>query len=273
MLWKCAGLRGKAVGVSGITKLNKMLTVNSLSGGRSSSYMAVHYPADKNLFALVLLDDPKCSPKDKILIKKISDKLGREFIATAEDDLTLTAMFDLEQLMGREIIWVAGKSFDRTVDKRKHLPNRVWRFCTIEMKIRPIKKYCKQFGEVSMNIGFRFDEKERAMDFKIEQEWRVVKFPLIEKYVSHPTVYNWVQQTGLIFPKDSNCVGCFHKPVEQLRKNFETNPDKMKWFAEKEINSRKWKKEITYKQIKDVGLQTDFYFGTGSGCDGGFCTD
>jgi hypothetical protein len=30
---------------------------------------------------------------------------------------------------------------------------------------------------------------------------------------------------------------------------------------------------MTYEQIKKVGLQTDFLFGGGSGCDGGFCTD
>jgi hypothetical protein len=31
-----------------------MITVNSLSGGKTSSYLAKHYPADYNLFALVI---------------------------------------------------------------------------------------------------------------------------------------------------------------------------------------------------------------------------
>lgn len=176
------------------------MTINSLSGGKTSSYMAIHYPADKNIFALVLIDDPNCSPKDKGLIQKVSDKINREFIATAEDDLTLYAMFDLEQLMGREINWVAGKTFDRTVERRKHLPNIEWRFCTLEMKIRPIKKFCKPFGQVLMNIGFRFDEKERADEFDIHQNWRDVSFPLVENRIGHYTVYKWVQSTFLKFP-------------------------------------------------------------------------
>ena len=37
-----------------------MKTVNSLSGGKTSSYMAVHYPADYNVFALVTTLDKKC---------------------------------------------------------------------------------------------------------------------------------------------------------------------------------------------------------------------
>jgi len=60
-----------------------MKTINSLSGGKTSSYLAAHYPADYNLFALVKIDDVKCAPKDKAFVKFISDKIGEEFIATA----------------------------------------------------------------------------------------------------------------------------------------------------------------------------------------------
>ena len=255
-------------------KLYKMITVNSLSGGKTSSYMAVHYPTDINLFALVRINDPKCSPKDKALIQKVSDKIGSDFIATAEDDLTLYAMFDLEQLMGKEITWVTGKTFDRTVELRKHLPNIEWRFCTVEMKLRPIQKYCKKLGKVEMNIGFRYDEKERGEKPDYNHKWRNVKYPLIDDKIGHYTVYKWAQKSGIIFPDDSNCVGCFHKSIQQLRKNTDTNPDKMNWFSSKEIRGRKWKKEMTYNEIKNkVGLQADFHFGGGAGCQAGFCTD
>lgn len=249
------------------------MTVNSLSGGKTSSYMAVHYPADVNLFALVTIEDPKCSPNDKELVKWVSDKIGKEFIATAEDDLTLIAVRDLEQLMGSEIVWLTGKTFDRTQNRRKHLPNMEWRYCTLEMKIRPIMKYCKKLGPVDMNIGFRLDERERGDNFKVEQGWRSVKFPLIEDKIGHYTVAKWAESSGLIFPKDSNCVGCFWKPLQQLRKNWEDNPEKMQWFADQEANGRKWKKDANYEQIKTLGLQTDFNFGTGAGCQAGYCTD
>ena len=255
--------------------------------------MAVHYPADYNVFSLVTIDDLNCQPKDKGLLKKVSDKIGKEFIATAEDDRTLIAMFDLEQLLGKEIIWLTGKSFDQVIKKSgNYLPNKLRRFCTSEMKVRPIWDWWyKNIGEkIQMGIGFRYDEKERAERFttsfkgivgKIgtknkwqEIEWREGWFPLIDNKIGHYTVYQWAMKSGINFPNDSNCVGCFWKPVQQLRKNFDDNPEKLNWFTDMEKKSKgSWKDGITYEQIKKVGLQQDFNFGTGSGCQAGFCTD
>lgn len=44
-----------------------MKTVNSLSGGKTSSYIAANYPADYNIFALVRIEDKNCKfPDEKI---------------------------------------------------------------------------------------------------------------------------------------------------------------------------------------------------------------
>lgn len=269
-----------------------MKTINSISGGKTSAFMATHYPADYELFALVLIEDLKCKPKDEGLIKIVSDKIGKEFIATAESDLTLKAVIDLEQKIGRDIIWVTGNTFEAVNKKRSALPNMEWRFCTTEMKLRPIFDWWfKNLNEkVKMGIGFRYDEKERAdrltTSFKgivgksktgnrnkwDTIEWREGYFPLIEDKIIHYQVKQWADKSGIIFPSDSNCVGCFHKSIQQLRKNFDNEPNKMQWFADQELKA-KWKKEMKYEQIKKVGLQLDFTFGEGSGCQGGFCTD
>ena len=256
--------------------------------------MAYHYPADYNLFALVRIEDKNCTPKDKQLVKMVSDKIKQEFIATAESDITLKAIFDLEQLIGKEIIWVTGKTFEQTnqiMTSGTALPNQIWRFCTIEMKLRPIFDwwYNNIKEKIRMGIGFRHDEQERAerltTSFKTivgkkgnrnkweEIEWREGYFPLIENKITHYEVYQWALKSGLKFPADSNCVGCFHKPLQQLRKNWDDEPEKMQWFADQEVGKKKWKKEGKYEQFKKIGLQQDFFFGTGSGCNGGFCTD
>lgn len=270
-----------------------MKTVNSLSGGKTSSFMAVHYPADYELFALVLIEDKSCKPKDEALIKFVSDKIGKEFIATAESDLTLKVIIDLEQKIGKEIIWVTGLPFEKMIKKKGGgLPNQQWRFCTTEMKMRPIWDWWfKNIGEkIKMGIGFRYDEMERAerlsTSFKgivgrskndtqnkwEEIEWREGYFPLIENKIIHYQVKQWADTSGINFPQDSNCVGCFHKSIQQLRKNFEDEPSKMEWFSKQETRAR-WKKEMKYEQIKKIGLQKDFFFGGGSGCQAGFCTD
>jgi hypothetical protein len=271
-----------------------MKIINSLSGGKTSSYMAVHYPADYNIFALVTIEDATCQPSDKELIKYVSDKIGKEFIATAEDDATLYAMRDLEHLIGREITWVAGNSFEvvnRKATGGNGLPNIMWRFCTTELKMRPIFDWWfKNINEkVQMNIGIRYDEMERADNIRNsfkgivgkrgtrnkweEIEWREASFPLIEDKVIHPRVVKWAKESGLSFPSDSNCVGCFHKPLQQLRKNWDDNPKKMQWFADQESQTKKWKKEMNYDHIKNLPLQSEFDFGTGAGCSSGFCTN
>jgi hypothetical protein len=271
-----------------------MISINSLSGGKTSSYLAYHYPADYNIFALVKIDDINCKPKDKKLIQLVSDKIGEDFIATAESDLTLKVILDLEQLIGQNIIWVAGLSFDKLIKKQTILPNSLRRFCTQEMKMRPIWDwwYKNINQKVKMGIGFRYDELERAERFTIsfkgivgkqgggirnkweEIEWREGYFPLIENKITHYQIKQWALKTDLIFPDDSNCVGCFHKPLQQLRKNYDDYPEKMQWFNNIEKNMKgTWKQDVTYEQISKIGLQMDFFFGTGSGCQAGFCTD
>jgi hypothetical protein len=271
-----------------------MKSINSLSGGKTSSYLAYHYPADYNIFALVKIDDINCKPKDKKLIQLVSDKIGEDFIATAESDLTLKVILDLEQLIGQNIIWVSGLSFDKLIKKKTILPNSHRRFCTQEMKMRPIWDWWyKNINEkVKMGIGFRYDELERAERFTIsfkgivgkqgdgvrnkweEIEWREGYFPLIENKITHYQIKQWAFKTDLIFPDDSNCVGCFHKPLQQLRKNYDDYPEKMNWFNNLEKNMKgTWKQDVTYDQISKIGLQMDFFFGTGSGCQAGFCTD
>jgi hypothetical protein len=287
-----------------------MKSINSLSGGKTSSYLAVHYPADYNIFSLVCIDDKKCVPLDKKIVQSINDKFEKygyikkygEFIATAEDDKILKVMFDLEQMLGKEIVWVRGDSFETIIKKKGNVvPNMARRFCTSEMKMRPIGEFVyynvmdkKDLQPVFSNIGFRYDEKERAKTTMQEREiktkfvigkrktqqkwkeifWGVSNYPLINNHISHPTIYKYWENKNLIFPEDSNCVGCFWKSVQQLRKNYDTNNAKMEWFnnAEKKSNYN-WKSKINYEQIKKVGKQLDFIYGGGSGCQAGFCTD
>jgi hypothetical protein len=277
-----------------------MKSVNSLSGGKTSSYMAVHYPADYNVFSLVRIDAEYCKPKDESIVKYVSDKIGMDFIATAESDITLYAVRDLEQLLGKEITWVTGKSFDEVIKHRGALPNMFMRFCTTDMKIQPIFDWwINNFApeKIWMSLGIRYDEKERGFDKKgnkkpdkpfkhiigkhdngnnkwAETQWRNTIYPLILNRITNYHVREWAKSTNLVFPQDSNCVGCFWKPLQQLRKNWEDEPLKMRWFSEiEQQRNRTFKKEMPFEDIKKIGLQQDFHFGTGSGCQAGFCTD
>lgn len=268
-----------------------MKTVNSLSGGKTSSYMAAHYPADHDVFSLVRIDAEYCKPKDASIVRYVSDKIGMDFIATAESDTTLYLVRDLEQKIGRHITWVTGESFDELIKRKKALPNRMWRFCTTEMKIVPIFHHCRNSISdiVKMRIGFRHDEQERknAQNTKLRVvvgklpdgrnrwaniEWRENEYPMIDDVITYFEVRRWSDASGLTFPPDSNCCGCFWKDPQQLRVNWIDEPMKMRWFSEMEkMMNRRFKKEVSYEQCSRLPIQLDFIGGGGAGCKAGFC--
>lgn len=281
-----------------------MKTVNSLSGGKTSSYKAVHYPADVEMFSMVCIENHNAAGwlrRDKKALQYANDKLEKfipfygEFRATAEDPIIIYTMMQLEQKIGREITWVRGMSFENMINKTSVLPNQYWRFCTTYLKLIPIFEYCyMNFGnDVLMRLGIRHDEQERAQtinnkfEFPVscntygqkrqnweEVEWRNVEYPLIVDGVTnyHVNQY-WQKKNDVIFPDDSNCQMCFWKDVQQLRKNFDKNPSIMFWAAIQEyMKDATFKKEMGLIDVKDIGLQLDFNFGTGAeNCKSGFC--
>jgi hypothetical protein len=263
--------------------------------------MAKMYPADHDVFALVCIDYAPARPNDAQLVQMVNDKLQKhslnksEFIATAEDVKTLRVVFDLEQMIGREIAWVRGISFDEVIRKRKAIPNSFKRFCTSFLKIEPIKDFViHSLNEpVLMRQGIRMDESERAKQGwkqiyvdSIEEigangkpkrkkiGWAVSDYPMIRDRIYYPTVRDWKQRSGLVFPSNSNCSHCFWKGSAELRQNLETNAAVIEWAAKMEDEmKRQWKSEISMRQVMNLGLQLEMTFGGGASCQSGFCTD
>jgi len=260
-----------------------MKTVTSISGGQSSAYIAVNYPTEYNVFALVTVMDKACAPKDKQLVNIVSDKIGKEFIGTVEDDIIIYTILDLEQKLGRSIDWVTGKPFEKL--RKTTVPNIMWRYCTELMKIQPMFKWWKaNFTEpIQMNIGFRAGEDKRAKNMldRCNDEglraynkvyWQKPRFPMIEDNIHRDKVVNFWKGKEVRFADMNNCVGCFHRNPLVLRKMFELHPNKMEWFIkEEERKQARFKSEITYKQIKKHKPQHEINFNELSDCDSGYC--
>jgi hypothetical protein len=104
-------------------------TVSSVSGGKSSAYMAIHNPTDHYVFALVLSSDEKLAPKNKARANKVRDRIPN-FIASLEVDETLEAMFWLEVKIGKTFHWVAASyTFEEMMARKSALPSFLQR-CT-----------------------------------------------------------------------------------------------------------------------------------------------
>lgn len=276
-----------------------MKSVTSVSGGMTSAYVAANYPSDYYVFALVTTNDKKLLYPDKKLRQIVSDKIGREFIGTLEDDVIIHTILDLEQYIGKEINWVVGKPFDEIIIRKDkvYLPNKTQRFCTTEMKLRPIFNwwYLNIGQTVQMQIGYRANEQRRAntmlskvnsdglLEFKETFEkkngrnkwltfaWQKPVFPLIEDVIYKEDIVQYWSNKKVRFAIRNNCIGCFHRSPLLLKKMWNDFPNKMQWFADKEIGKSTWRSDVSYSKIKTAFSQIDLFDDDFTDCDSGYC--
>lgn len=237
-------------------------TCNSISGGRTSCYMAVHYPVDINIFACVLTNDKACEIKDKGLLREIRNKLP-QFEGSRELDQTLINVLRLEQEIGKEIKWLAADfTYDELIQSKKYLPSKFNRTSPVELKIKPICYYLYlNYGLIIQQIGFRADEYKRidnmmaqcdkAYTTKIpiscltsksrrqnyqDVEWRLPVFPLAENGITNKDVVRYWDKRGWDFPPISNCDFCFFHKRRELSEQRDSYPERFKWWAKIEAD-------------------------------------
>lgn len=280
-----------------------MKTVNSISGGKTSAYIMAHFPADINIFSLVRVEDKDClwmKGKDEKTRQLISDRIGKEFIGTAEMDETIYTILDLEQFTGQEIKIISGKTFEQVIkDNYNYLPNKMVRYCTVEMKLKPIFNYLKSLEvlPVEMRIGYRPNEIERAERMlqradengiehfetiigkrKTQNKWgkvpyRKAKFPLIDENITKDIIYNYWEDKNVRFAYRNNCVGCVNRQPLMISHMATKELNKVEWFNKMEIETgNRFMSDVSFQSILKFSTQgqlfTDEDFST---CDSGFC--
>ena len=237
--------------------------------------------------------------KDEKTRQIVSDKLGKEFIGTAEMDEIIYTILDLEQFIGSEITWVTGKSFEEIIKQNYgYLPNKMTRYCTVEMKLKPIFNWLQENTElpVEMRIGFRPNEISRAetvlkradengIEFfntiigkrKTQNKWglvpyRKVTFPLIENNIQKDIIYNYWNDKNVRFAYRNNCVGCVNRQPLMISHMASKDLDKVKWFEKQEtITGNRFLSDVSFNQILKFGTQSSFFDDDFNECDSGFC--
>lgn len=279
-----------------------MTTVNSLSGGKTSSYIAANYPADYDVFALVRIEDKKSLFPDAKIRQEVEDRIQAPFVGTAEDDMIIYTMLDLEQYIGRQITWITGKTFDKVLDTAGTLPDPLRRYCTNQMKMQPMFDWWrKEINEpCEFRLGFRANETERANrtssktnpDGFLEMKaivgkrgsrnkwgmiaWQKPTYPLIQDNIYKDKIELYWQDKPVRFAWMNNCVGCFHKHPILIRKMYDKHPTKIEWFASKErIKHQKdvWYKDknLSFNDIIKWNPQFELFDDDFNECDSGYC--
>lgn len=256
-------------------------TCISFSGGRTSAYM---------LYKVLEAHDMSL-PQDCVVCFANTGK---------EDEATLQFVHDCEKHWNVPIVWIEyqdaeeskdrwrvvsfetaarnGEPFEAVIRKKNYLPNPVTRFCTIEMKIRPIANYLfslgmcrtRSEGEYMSWVGIRADEPRRAA--KIPRD----RTPLVTAGVSKEMVGDfWRNQAfDLQLPNfngvtyHGNCDLCFLKGTSQTMSLIQEKPERAVWWAKMEAlalasrpdGARFRKDRAGYAEMmKFAETQTDFF--------------
>ena len=214
-------------------------TCISFSGGRTSAYMLKR-----------ILDANGGIPIDSVVCFANTGK---------EEEATLEFVRDCSEKWSVPIHWVEyipdkpgfrvvdfasasrkGEPFEALILKKKYLPNPVTRFCTIEMKIRTISKFCKsiglKLGERDAWVGIRADEQRRLA--KIGRD----RCPLAVDGITAKDVGEFWSNNDfdLGLPNrdgktmHGNCDLCFLKGGAQVVSLINEKPERAIWWAKME---------------------------------------
>lgn len=134
-----------------------------------------------------------------------------------------------------------GEPFEALIAKRNFLPNPVSRFCTTELKLRPMRDWCKSLGWETWNVavGIRADEPRRLARGKanaVKERYEVVH-PLGDAGVTLGDVATfWKSQpfTLQLQPHEGNCDLCFLKGAGRIQRILADRPDLAAWWIEQE---------------------------------------
>jgi len=218
-------------------------TVISFSGGRTSAYMLWR-----------VLDANGGLPDEA---KVCFANTGKE------DGATLRFVDECSKNWNVPIVWLeyrsadpkfeivnfenasrGGQPFEQIIQHRKMLPNTRARFCTVELKIRTMRRYAQSLGwdEWDNMIGIRNDEQRRAAKMASDYKGETPVMPLHQAGVRKSEVLDfWNRQPFdlelLVVNGETiggNCDLCFLKSTPKILTLVAQKPERAIWWAKQE---------------------------------------
>ena len=170
-----------------------------------------------------------------------------------------------------------GEPYEAMLRKKQFLPNPVMRFCSHELKNKPIAAFTG-LGDEDTVVGVRWDEPRRHAKMRkrgfhlplitartskahVREFWRGQKFDL--RLTENNGLTNW-----------GNCDLCFLKDFDVLMSNVRQKPHTPVWWAkqEKRQGATFHKDRPSYARMQDFASNQTEAFGYDDGVDC-FCGD
>lgn len=210
------------------------MKILSFSGGRTSAYMLANYEFDLAIFC----NTGKEAEGTLDFIRKCGEYFDKEIIWLEYT----TDVKEKFKIVNFETANRNGKPFEQLIKKSKFIPNEMTRTCTLELKIKTIKRYLKSkdvnLEDVDMMLGIRKDEPKRYFKLKSSNrnKWEnampLYKDNITEKHIkefwkNQPFDLNIHSHLG-------NCDLCFHKKISKKQNILKEMPHIAEWWIKME---------------------------------------
>ena len=234
----------------------------SFSGGRSSAMMAkiMLENYDRNELIFTFANTGKEMPETLDFVHECDVRWGLNTVWVEYCPENKFKVVDYESADR------SGMAFELLAEKKKYLPNRVTRFCTTELKIKPMERYLRSIGFDSWDcaVGIRHDEdnRYRRMKGKAPERWEYI-FPLYDFKITKKQVHEfWKQQPfDLQIPSEhGNCDFCFMKGLAKKVAQAKQMPQKLDWWIDIERKTgKRFTNDYSYQDIKTLALQPELF--------------
>ncbi len=184
----------------------------------------------------------------------------------------------------------SGEPFEEMIRRKQYLPNPTMRYCTAELKVRPMKQFMMSRGYQHWTsvTGLRYDEghrvlKQIAFNEAGKERWKTV-MPMASRHAKHTKrdVMQFWLGVNRRFPSselpqgfdlgladyEGNCDLCFLKGRDKLAALIRNKPGAATWWAEMESIAKcsvsggaRFRKSESYSQLASfVRDQRNFEF-------------
>lgn len=221
-------------------------TCISFSGGRTSAYMLWRVlQSNGGLPDEAVVCFANTGKEDEATLRFV-DRCSREWSVP---------IVWLEELNGLRVVDFAtasrdGEPFEALIRRKNYLPNPVTRFCTVDLKIKPVAQYIRSLGWEAWDnlIGIRADEPRRVAKIRANPSDGVKGItrymPLATAGVTKQDVQRfWASQSfDLELPNingttyHGNCDLCFLKGASQILSLIAEKPSRATWWIKQEAS-------------------------------------
>lgn len=249
--------------------------VISFSGGRTSGYMLAkiveaHGGKLPDDVLPIFANTGKEHEKTLEFVQKCSERLAPvtwiEYAGRNDEGKKTHRVVNFETASRN------GEPFAMLIEERKYTPNVVARFCTVELKIRPMHRYVRSLGWDSWSscVGIRADEPRRVAKLRAragaETKDEFAFPPLADAGVTKRDVLQWwaKQGWGLDLPIapdgdtwGGNCDLCFLKGMNKRIALIRQEPHRAEWWAtQEEKTGGTFRKDgPSYRQMIKIATQ------------------